>query len=273
MTSTEWYYDDASYVSVGYFRKDVKNFIDSGKVNSNIYNIADPTNGAYAQAAVNAGIVGDQEQRQWIYDNYASSDPDHVFLDDNGNIQIVGQAGDPDLNFILDQPSNSSDSSVIDGWEFAVQHFFGESGFGIQANYTLVNAGDSYDNANLGRPASDSRPADAEQNVLTNISDTANAILIYENYGFQARLAYNWRDEFLNSTGQGTGANPQYTEAYSQVDFNVSYDIAAVEGLTVFFEGLNITDEKTRVHGRSTTEVLNYTQTGARYSLGARYTF
>ncbi|QLE86037.1 TonB-dependent receptor [Shewanella sp. Scap07] len=271
--STEWYYDDASYVSVGYFRKDVKNFIDSGKVNSNIYNIADPTNGAYAQAAVNAGIVGDQEQRQWIYDNYASSDPDHVFLDDNGNIQIVGQAGDPDLNFILDQPSNSSDSSVIDGWEFAVQHFFGESGFGIQANYTLVNAGDSYDNANLGRPASDSRPADAEQNVLTNISDTANAILIYENYGFQARLAYNWRDEFLNSTGQGTGANPQYTEAYSQVDFNVSYDIAAVEGLTVFFEGLNITDEKTRVHGRSTTEVLNYTQTGARYSLGARYTF
>lgn len=271
--STEWYYDDASYVSVGYFRKDVKNFIDSGKVNSNIYNIADPTNGAYAQAAVNAGIVGDQEQRQWIYDNYASSDPDHVFLDDNGNIQIVGQAGDPDLNFILDQPSNSSDSSVIDGWEFAVQHFFGESGFGIQANYTLVNAGDSYDNANLGRPASDSRPADAEQNVLTNISDTANAILIYENYGFQARLAYNWRDEFLNSTGQDTGANPQYTEAYSQVDFNVSYDIAAVEGLTVFFEGLNITDEKTRVHGRSTTEVLNYTQTGARYSLGARYTF
>ncbi|WP_394133218.1 TonB-dependent receptor [Shewanella maritima] len=272
--STEWYYDDASYVSVGFFRKDIENFIDSNPVNSNIYNIADPSNGVYAQAAIDAGIVGDQEQRQWIYDNYAATDPDHVFLDDNGNIQVVGNsATDPDLNFILTTPTNSEQSSTIDGWEFAVQHFFGDTGFGVQANYTLVDAGDSFDNTNLGRPASDTRPADPEQNVLTNISDTANIVGIYENYGFSARLAWNWRDKFLVSTGNGTGANPTYTEAYSQLDFNIGYEIAAVEGLTIFFEGLNITDEKYRQHGRSSTEVLNYTQTGARYSLGARYNF
>ncbi|WP_076539789.1 TonB-dependent receptor [Shewanella sp. UCD-KL21] len=271
--STEWYYDDASYVSVGYFRKDVENFINSNPVNSNIYNIADPTQGAYAQAAIDAGIVGDQEQRDWIYAQYGATDP-NVYKDDNGFVQIQGNpATDPDLIFNISTPSNSSESSVIDGWEFAVQHFFGETGFGLQANYTLVNAGDSFDNTNLGRAATDNRPADAEQDVLTNISDTANIVAIYENYGFSARLAWNWRDEFLNSTGNDTGANPTYTEEYSQVDFNIGYDIAAVEGLTVFFEGLNITEENTRTHGRSYSEVLNYTQTGARYSLGARYTF
>ncbi|NKF51691.1 TonB-dependent receptor [Shewanella sp. WXL01] len=265
--STEWYYDDASYVSVGYFRKDVTNFIDSNVVESNIYNIADPSNGVYVQEAIAAGATTAIEQRQWIYDNYGATDPNVTLNPDNGNIEITGNPGDPDMTFLITTPSNSSDSSVIDGWEFAVQHFFGDTGFGMQANYTLVDAGDSYDNTNLGRAG------DPEQNVLTNISDTANVIAIYENYGFSARLAWNWRDKFLNQIGDGTGANPTYTEAYSQVDFSVGYDIPAVEGLTVFFEGLNITDESTRQHGRSETQVLNYTQTGARYSLGARYTF
>lgn len=265
--ATEWYYDEASYVSVGYFRKDVTNFISSNPINSNIFNIPNPSAGKYIDEAIAAGATTAVEQRQWIYDNYGATDPNVSINPANGNIEIIGNPGDPDMNFIINSPTNDDRSSVIDGWEFAVQHFFGDSGFGLQANYTLVNAGDSYDNTNLGRPG------DATQNVLTNISDTANAVAIYENYGFQARLAYNWRDEFLTSTGNDTGANPEHTEAYSQIDFNVSYDIEAVKGLTVFFEGLNITNEHTRTHGRSKTEVLNYTQTGARYSLGARYTF
>jgi outer membrane receptor for ferrienterochelin and colicin len=91
--------------------------------------------------------------------------------------------------------------------------------------------------------------------------------------GFQARIAYNWRDEFLNSKGQDTGANPRYTEAYSQIDMSVSYDLPQVEGLTVFVEALNVTDEHIRVHGRAKEQVLNLIESGARYSLGARYSF
>ncbi|WP_028771804.1 TonB-dependent receptor [Shewanella waksmanii] len=265
--SAEWYYDDVSYVSVGYFRKDVTNFIASNVTNSNVFNIPDPTNGAYVQEAIAAGATTAIQQREWIYATYGATDPNVTINPDNGNIEITGNPGDPDVNFLINSPTNSDRSAVIDGWEIAVQHFFGDTGFGVQANYTKVDSDSTYDNTNLNREG------DVSQDVIVGISDTANAILMYENYGFQARLAYNWRDEFLNSTGQDTGANPQYTEAYSQVDFNVSYDIAAVEGLTVFFEGLNITDEKTRVHGRATNQVLNYTQTGARYSLGARYTF
>ena len=164
--------------------------------------------------------------------------------------------------FDINTPSNGSDSEVIDGWEFAVQHAFGETGFGAIANYTMVDSETSYNNFLL-----------QDQAALIGLSDTANAILFYEMDGFQARIAYNWRDEFLNSKGQDTGAHPKYTEAYHQIDMSVSYDLPQVEGLTVFVEALNITDEHIRIHGRAKEQVLSLVESGARYSLGARYSF
>ncbi|MBB1437478.1 TonB-dependent receptor [Shewanella sp. SG41-4] len=246
--SAEWYYAPSSYVSVGYFRKDTQNFIsnEAVKTTNGIYN---PASGDLYKAAVAAtGTTEAGAVRDYIFANYA----DNAAVDATNQI-ISGSAANNDelLNFNINTPLNSSESSVIDGWEFAAQHFFGESGVGVIANYTLVNS----------------------DLALVGISDTANAVLVYENYGFQARVAYNWRDEFLSATNQGTGIFPQYTEAYSQIDLSVSYDIEQVEGLTVFFEGLNITEEYTRVHGLANEQVLNLTETGARYSLGARYTF
>ncbi|MGE6567133.1 TonB-dependent receptor [Shewanella vesiculosa] len=257
--SAEWYYAPSSYVSVGYFRKDTANFISNGivKTTNGIYN---PASGDLYKAAVAAtGTTEAGAVRDYIFANYA----DNAAVD-VANQTIAGSAANNDdlLTFNIDTPSNSPRKSVIDGWEFAAQHFFGETGFGVIANYTLVNSDEAYNNYSL-----------ADQSALIGISDTANAVLVYENYGFQARVAYNWRDEFLNSRGQDTGANPKYTEAYSQIDLSVSYDIESVEGLTVFFEGLNITEEYVRVHGRAEEQVLNLTETGARYSLGARYTF
>ncbi|SHI16253.1 TonB-dependent receptor [Ferrimonas marina] len=268
--SAEWYFTEASYVSVGFFMKEVTNFIDSTPFEES-FGIADPSNGQYVNEAIAAGATTAIEQRQWIFDNYgpnsANPDPNVTMNPANGNIEITGGANDEDMSFLITRPSNDDREQTIDGWEFALQHFFGDTGFGFQANYTLVNADEEYNNFNLNRPGDD------PQNVIVGISDTANLVAMYENYGFQVRVAYNWRDEFLNSTGQDTGANPQYTEAYSQIDFNVSYDIPVVDGLTVFLEGINVTEEETRVHGRSSYQVLNYTETGARYALGARYTF
>ncbi|MGI2172615.1 TonB-dependent receptor [Shewanella ulleungensis] len=246
--SAEWYYAPSSYVSVGYFRKDTQNFIsnEAVKTTNGIYN---PASGDLYKAAVAAtGTTEAGAVRDYIFANFA----DNAAVD-VANQTISGSAANNDelLNFNIDTPLNSSESSVIDGWEFAAQHFFGESGVGVIANYTLVNS----------------------DLALVGISDTANAVLVYENYGFQARVAYNWRDEFLSATSQGTGNFPQYTEAYSQIDLSVSYDIEQVEGLTVFFEGLNITEEYVRVHGLADEQVLNLTETGARYSIGARYTF
>lgn len=256
--SAEWYYSPASYASIGYFRKDTSNFISNSVVESTIYNIPNPVDGKkYAEAVAAVGNDA-RDIREWIFENY----PDAPGVDVAAGT-IDGVAGEDNaLVFDINTPSNGSDSEVIDGWEFAVQHAFGETGFGAIANYTMVDSETKYNNFLL-----------QDQPAVIGLSDTANAILFYEMDGFQARIAYNWRDEFLNSKEQDTGANPKYTEAYHQIDMSVSYDLPQVEGLTIFVEALNVTDEDIRVHGRATEQVLSLVESGARYSLGARYSF
>ncbi len=259
--SAEWYYGEGSYVSLGYFKKDVVNFIEGAQTVSEIYGIDNPADGPRYFEAIAAVGADAGDIRQYIFDNY--EDGTTVYMDDAGGIIIEGIPEDETLQFLIDIPGNNPNEQSFDGIEFAVQHIFGESGFGIIANYTLVDTKNTYDDLALG----------GGQIAETNISDSANFVAFYEMDGFQARIAYNWRDEFLNSHGQGTGANPVYTEEYQQIDFSIGYDIPMVEGLTVSLEGINITDEYTRTHGRTSYQVLNVTQTGARYGLGLRYTF
>ncbi|HAK92843.1 MAG TPA: TonB-dependent receptor, partial [Massilia timonae] len=101
---------------------------------------------------------------------------------------------------------------------------------GIQANYTYVNSGLKYDNASKG-----------EQFALVGLGDSANLVGIFENDKWNARVAYNWRDEFLSSTFDGQGPNPNYVEKYGQLDVSVGYNVN--DNLSLSFEGINLTDE------------------------------
>jgi TonB-dependent receptor len=261
--SAEWYYAEGSYLSLGYFQKDVTNdiFVDQ---RSTTVGIANPADGPYIQAALAAGIIDGSLQRQYIFDNFAATDPSHVFMD-NGNIVIIGNpATDNLMNFNITTPSNSTDKTGFDGLEFAVQHLFGDSGFGGIVNYTKVDTDHEYDDFVI----------DVDQIAELGISDTANLVGFYEKDGWSVRLAYNWRDKFLAGENQGDMPNaPIYVEAYGQFDLTVSYEVPQVEGLTLFLNGINVTDEYLRKSGRDEYQVLNVTQQGARYNLGARYTF
>jgi TonB-dependent receptor len=159
------------------------------------------------------------------------------------------------------RPVNNKDANIY-GAEIAGQHFFGDTGIGVQANYTIVKGDVGFDDA--GDPS-------VNQFALLGLSDSANLILMYENYGISARLAYNWRDKYLRTANRGNFRNPEYVEDYRQLDLNVGYDIN--EQLSVSFEGINLTEEDTRVHGRSSLQVWELTDQGARYALGARYKF
>ena len=160
-------------------------------------------------------------------------------------------------------PVNGDTEHTIDGFEFNVQHLFGESGFGGIVNYTMVDSGLEYDNDSL-----------EDTEALVGLSDTANVVFFYDKGGLQARIAYNWRDAFLNERRvNGDLTAPIYTDEYYQIDFNISYEVPAVEGLTVFIEGINITDEYVTSYGRKQELIYNITQTGSRYGLGVRYNF
>jgi len=109
---------------------------------------------------------------------------------------------------------------------------------------------------------------------MVGLSDTANLVVFYEKYGWQVRAAYNWRDKFLSGLSGSTfvpGTNPDYTESFGQLDMNVTWDKS--EHLAFFVEGINLTNETRRIHGRHRNMLRYATQTGPRYMFGVRYKF
>jgi TonB-dependent receptor len=254
--SAEWYYADASYISAGYFVKDLKDFIGTGVRNTTSETMHSPVGGARYNAAVAAGANGSEQIRAYIISHSAVGDPGV-----SGN-NIYAVAGDPLVAVSISSPANT-ENFLIHGFELAVQHTFGESGFGFMANLTKVDSSASYDKNGMGA-----------QFAPLGISDSYNLVAFYDKDGLQGRLAYNWRDGFLNSivySGDTPSGNPRFVQAYGQLDASVSYDI--IENLTVALEGSNLTNEHTRTHGREWHELLNYTETGARYDISVRYKF
>lgn len=262
--SLEWYYGEGSYVSAGFFRKNIDNYIGVTQIIDTPFSLNTPIGGDYWNAALaNGCTVADVVCiRNYIFDNFnGQPGVTRTGIDSTGNRTgtIVGQPGDPIAQFRITAPANQRSAS-LDGWEFNIQHLLGETGFGVSANYTIVDSGLTYDNFVIG-----------EQFALEGLSDSANVVGFYEKGPWQVRLAYNWRDKFLSGRFDGAGPNPAYTEDYGQLDMNLSYQFN--ENLVLAFEAINITDETQRLHGRNVNQLLFATQTGPRYMLGLRYKF
>jgi len=92
-------------------------------------------------------------------------------------------------------------------------------------------------------------------------------VLYYDKNGFQARVAYNWRDGFLG----GQDSDPYYTNSYGQVDVSASYEFK--NGLTVFVEGINVTESDRSGHRRAEQAKFFASAGNARYAAGARFSF
>ena len=173
------------------------------------------------------------------------------------NTFLSGLPGDPLAVFDVTTTTNAQKGKLY-GWEFQLQHLFGDSGFGVIANATIVDGDINVD-----------REVDGEFFALGGLSDSANFSVFYENDTFAARVLYNWRDEFFN--GGVNQGSPVFTEAYAQVDANVTW--YASDAWTVSLEGYNLTGETQRTYARYPEMFLRGNQWGARYSLSASYRF
>jgi TonB-dependent receptor len=256
--SFEWYYDDGSYLSVGYFKKDVDNFIGIGRTSGTPFEIPNIIGGdLWNQAVEESGIDPSQYTvlGNYILENYQ----DHPAVDGN---TIISLPGDPSIVFDLAQPINQR-TAEVDGVEINLQHAFGDSGFGFIVNATVADANVAYDPYNSLE----------SQFVLNGLSDSANVIGFYDGEDLQVRLAYNWRDDFLGGVGQdqGTRTNPQNIKAYGQWDLGVTYYYN--DNLTFYFSGLNLLNETRHVYGLTERQVLQAIQIGPRYDFGVRYDF
>jgi TonB-dependent receptor len=263
--SLEWYYDDASYASIGFWSKDVDNFI----VNQTFENqplfkdLYTPIDGDLYNQAVEALTGGDPrfdydsgDLNEYYAENFA--DEEGVSVTGEGEdveVVVTGVLGDPVAIFDVTIPINQRETQVK-GWEIMAQHNFGDSGFGLQANYTIVDGNLNYD-INLNE----------EQWVVPGMSNTANLVGYYDKNGLQVRFALNWRDQFLSSAAR----DPLFVEEYYQLDMNMSYEVN--DNLSVFLEGINLTQEHQRIHGRSSYQLREFAVGHARYNFGLRYEF
>ena len=262
--SWEWYYGAQDFFSVGYFNKKLDNYAGQSRINATPFNLRTPVGGAYWNEAIARGCTTADVTciRNYIFRNKAGQPGVVRAADDssgNATGTITGQPNDPIANFEITSYSNQKKADV-NGFELNLQHMFGNSGFGISTNLTYVDSGTKYNNKSIG-----------EQFAILGLSNSANIVGIYEDAKFDVRVAYNWRDEFLSGTFDGAGPNPNYTEAYGQLDVAIGYKYT--DKISFSLEAINLNDGYQRVHGRTKSQALYVTQTGPRYMVSARYKF
>jgi len=256
--SFEYYYDEGSYASIGLFWKDVDDWIDNTQVTTTFDGLHDVYLGQRWNNAVSAiEARGEQATDSAIYDEIVANG---VGIGENNRI-LPDPATDPLIDWTISSPENVG-ARKVNGIELAIQHLFGESGFGAGFNATIVDGDVEYDNYIL-----------ASQAVLSGLSDSANLQGFYEKGGLAVRITGAWRDQYLLAQGlpDSTGAPPQYAEEYLQWDLSVNYEIS--DNITVFFEGVNLTNETERSFSRFQSQFLSAAQYGPRYVVGGRYTF
>lgn len=145
-------------------------------------------------------------------------------------------------------PQNGGEGEM-QGFELAYQQFYDMlpepwDGFGIQANYTFIDAkGVPNDNLDAG----DAGVAFEGELELQGQSDhTYNLVLMYQKYGFDARLAYNWRSEYLLTSRDVITGLPIYNDEAGFLDASVAYDIN--DQITVGFQGVNLANTETTTY-------------------------
>ena len=158
-----------------------------------------------------------------------------------------------------DTRTRNGETGSIVGLEVAAQKAF-ENGFGVSANYTYVNS--SIDRA-VG-----SGNEDLDYNGLSPHSFNVSGF--YEQGPIQARITYNYRDEFLVQAFSDQG-EPRQRESFGQLDASASYDVN--DTFQIFAEGINILDADTRDFSRFQNRFLTYEDTGSRFTLGVRGNF
>ena len=164
--------------------------------------------------------------------------------------------------FNVNAQVNGPDADVR-GVELALQHVFGSSGFGFQANATLVNTNRNFPTKDISGAAF----------AITGLTNSANFVGFYDKQGLQARVAVNYRGRYLLGLGQnqgGTfGAEPVYVDKQLQIDASASYDITPM--FTVFGGVTNINNSNYSTHGRFSDQPLDIWNYGRRYTAGVRF--
>ncbi len=170
----------------------------------------------------------------------------------------------------ISQPFNG-DGGEIYGAEFAGTVPFETftsalSGFG-------VTGGVSYTKSKIAP-----EPGQPPENIPGYSDWVANGTAYFEKWGFNVRGSVRYRSTFLGEFS-GLGAVRQRRRALDEtiVDAQVGYDFqpgSALEGLSLFLQGSNLTDEPfVAINPGRPLEVMNHQRFGRRFQAGFTFKF
>lgn len=169
-------------------------------------------------------------------------------------------------NVVITEPLNAKTGRIL-GAEANLQAQFDFlpgflSGFGFFGNV-------AYADARIDLPASlDGRPSRAP---LPNQSEwTYNASIFYEKAGFNTRLAWTKRTDYIDEFA-GNPALDTLWEGRGQLDVTASYDVN--RNLNVFFEGKNLTNTAGVRYAGAPNRVTEFEKFGAFFFFGARVNY
>lgn len=138
--------------------------------------------------------------------------------------------------------SNAADAKVK-GFELSYQQFFdflpgALKGLGLQANFTYVDS-------KAPSPATEGPVHDVSLEGLSKYN--YNIIGIYERGKISARVAYNWRSQFLVTTsGNGSGNLPVFEKPFGQMDASITFNVTPHFALTL--NGVNLLNTMTSTY-------------------------
>jgi TonB-dependent receptor len=182
------------------------------------------------------------------------------------HVDQLGQTHDYNVTRLV-----NGDNGVIKGAEAGYQTFFDFlpepfDGLGMQVNYTYV-----YSKA----PSPDAMDTDGNplQVPLEGLSKNSyNLVAMYEKGPISARVAYNWRSQWVVTTrGNGTGDLPIYDKAYGQVDASVTYHFSDLFSLTA--AAVNLTNTKRATIFGVDTRPRDVQINDRMFSLKAQFSF
>ena len=139
----------------------------------------------------------------------------------------------------LIRTSKNLNPATIKGFEIGFQTFFTAlpapfDGLGLQSNFTYVESTTPTTVSGLGAPVNA---------PLTNLSKRAyNIVAMYEKGPFSARVAYNYRSNFVTGFAYfvNTGLLNQELQGYADLDASLNYSLT--KNVTIAVQGVNLTD-------------------------------
>jgi TonB-dependent receptor len=170
---------------------------------------------------------------------------------------VPGQSG----TFLITRPVNG-DAGKIRGMEVGWNQFLDFlpapfDGLGFQANYTYVYSQGPSPVAGFTLP------------LLGLSKNSYNLVGLYEKGPLSIRIAYNWRDKYVNSLQSGGVIAPNYQDAVGYLDSSINFDIG--KHVTVFLDGSNLLRTTVRQFFSTQQNPLNVFINDRRISGGVRF--